>query len=88
MRSGTLALAVLRAEYEAARFPLQLIEDVAMSQLDERAPLRLAYEDVLVTVDRAAAHLLDDGPAALWVTTALRQRRTQQCLAVEGAARM
>ncbi|MDT2010232.1 hypothetical protein FXW78_54255 [Rhodococcus opacus] len=93
-------MAVLRAEYEAVRFPLQLIEDVGMSRLDERAPLRLAYESVLVTVDRAAADLLDDRPAAaracalrrrtaaVRVTVALRRRRTQQRREAEGAARM
>lgn len=71
-----------------------------MCRLDERAPLRLAYENVLVTVDRAAAHLLDDEAAAaracalrqrtaaVRVTIALRQRRTKQRREAEGAARM
>ncbi|WP_236603758.1 hypothetical protein [Rhodococcus sp. WAY2] len=100
MRSGTLPMAVLRAEYEAVRFPLQLVEDVGMAHLDQRTPLRLAYEKMLVTVDRAAAHLLDDEAAAtracalrqrtaaVRVTVALRKRRTQQRLEAEGAARM
>lgn len=71
-----------------------------MSHLDRRAPLRLAYEKVLVTVDLAAAHLLDDEAAAaracalrrrtaaVRVTLALRQRRTRQRRDAEGAARM
>lgn len=86
--------------YDIAQFPLQLVEDVGMSRLDERAPLRLAYENVLVTVDRAAGRLLDDEAAAaracalcqrttaVRVTIALKHRRAQQRWEAEKATRM
>lgn len=92
-------MALLRLNYGIAQFPLQLVEDVGISRLDERAPLRLAYENVLVTVDRAAARLLDDESAAarasalhlrtavVRFTLALQQRRERQRQEAEGAAR-
>ncbi|PBC39030.1 hypothetical protein CJ179_39055 [Rhodococcus sp. ACS1] len=43
---------------------LQLVEDLAVSRLDKREPVRLAYEQFLITCDRAAAYLLDDENAA------------------------
>ncbi len=97
---GSLARALLRVNYDIAQFPLQLVEDVGMSRLDERAPLRLAYENVLVTVDRAAGRLLDDEAAAaracalcqrttaVRVTIALEHRRAQQRWEAEKATRM
>lgn len=61
---GALPKTVARINYRLVHIPLQLIEDVAMSQLDEAAPTRLAYEQVLIECDRAAAHLFDDQDAA------------------------
>ncbi|GCE39656.1 hypothetical protein I1A62_28950 [Rhodococcus sp. USK10] len=59
-----LAMALLRLEYRLARLPLQLVEDVAVSHLDEQAPSRLAFEQFLIDCDRAAAYLLNDENAA------------------------
>lgn len=57
-------MAVLRFNYRLARIPLQLIDDVALSPLDEQAPARLAYEQFLIACDRTAAALLNDENAA------------------------
>lgn len=61
---AALPKAVARINYRLVHIPLQLIEDVAISQLDEAAPTRLAYEQFLIECDRTAAHLLDDPGAA------------------------
>lgn len=57
-------MALLRFQYRLARIPLQLVEDIAVSQLDEQAPSRLAYEQFLIDCDRAAAYILNDENAA------------------------
>ena len=57
-------MALLRLNYRLARIPLQLVEDVGIALLDERAPTRLAYEQLLITCDSAAAILLGDEYAA------------------------
>jgi len=97
---GSLSRALLRVSYDIAQFPFQLVEYVGMSRLDERAPLRLACENVLVTVDRAAGRMLDDEAAAaracalrqrttaVRVTIALEHRRAQQRREAEKADRM
>ncbi|GAF46958.1 hypothetical protein [Rhodococcus wratislaviensis] len=46
--------------YRLARIPFQLVEDIAVAQLDEQAPTRLAYEQFLIECDCAAAYLLND----------------------------
>ncbi|MDJ0419829.1 hypothetical protein [Rhodococcus opacus] len=46
------------------RIPLQLVEDIGMSQLDPEASTRLAYERFLIGCDQAAACLLNDEAAA------------------------
>ncbi|MFC9555890.1 hypothetical protein ACFTWF_34280 [Rhodococcus sp. NPDC056960] len=53
----------LRINYQLLRIPLQLVEHIATTQLDEQAPTRLAYERLLIRCDRAAAYLLDDEDA-------------------------
>ncbi|MFE5704495.1 hypothetical protein [Rhodococcus koreensis] len=53
-------MTLLRMNYQLLRIPLQFVEYVAITQLDERAPARLAYEQLLIRCDRAAAYLLDD----------------------------
>ena len=60
---GTLPMALLRLQYRLARIPLQLVEDLAVSQLDEQAPSRLVYERFLTGCDAAAAHWLSDDAA-------------------------
>lgn len=57
-------MALLRLNYRLARIPLQLVEDVGIALLDEHAPTRLAYEQLLITCDHAAAILLGDEYAA------------------------
>ncbi|MBC2638265.1 hypothetical protein H5400_05030 [Rhodococcus wratislaviensis] len=64
MTPGTLTRAILRMNYQLARIPLQVVENVGMAQLDEQAPARLAYEQFLIDCDRAAAYLLNDENAA------------------------
>ncbi|EID78031.1 MULTISPECIES: hypothetical protein [Rhodococcus] len=61
---AALPKAVARINYRLVHIPLQLIEDVAISQLDEAAPTRLAYEQFLIGCDRTAAHPLGDPGAA------------------------
>ncbi|MCQ4120754.1 hypothetical protein [Rhodococcus tibetensis] len=64
MTLGSISLAFLRVNYRLARLSLQLLEDVAVSRLDERGPIRIAYEQILIDCDRAAAYLLSDEDAA------------------------
>nr|WP_271212231.1 hypothetical protein [Rhodococcus wratislaviensis]GLK38658.1 hypothetical protein GCM10017611_55250 [Rhodococcus wratislaviensis] len=64
MTIGSLSMALLRLHYRLARIPLQLVEDVGIVLLDEKAPTRLAYEQFLITCDHAAAILLGDEFAA------------------------
>ncbi|MGV9867341.1 hypothetical protein [Rhodococcus koreensis] len=64
MTLGSPSLALLRVNCRLARLPLQLVEDLAVSRLAEQDPVRLAYEQILIGCDRAAAHLLTDQNAA------------------------
>jgi hypothetical protein len=50
--------AVLRVQYQIARFPLQLIEEQVMTRLYAEAPLRLFYERSLGLLDAAAGNVL------------------------------
>ncbi|TQC42702.1 hypothetical protein EEB14_47350 [Rhodococcus sp. WS4] len=50
----------LRMNCQLLRIPLQLVEHIAITQLEEQAPTRLAYERLLIRCDRAAAYLLGD----------------------------
>jgi hypothetical protein len=54
-----LSRAVLRAQYQIARFPLQLIEKQLVARLDSDAPLRLVYQRSLGLLDAAAGNVLD-----------------------------
>jgi hypothetical protein len=54
-----LSRAVLRAQYQIARFPLQLIERRLVARLDSDAPLRLFYQRSLGLLDAAAGNVLD-----------------------------
>lgn len=56
-------MALLRFNYRLMRIPLQLVEDVASTELDEQAPTRLAYEQLLIQYDRVAGHFLNDEDA-------------------------
>lgn len=60
LRGTTMSL--LRINYRLSRIPLRFIEAV-LTRFDEQAPIRLAYEEVLIECDRAAAQLLGDQDA-------------------------
>lgn len=60
----TFPVAVLRFNYRLVRIPLQLIEDVGVSQMNPEASTRLAYEQFLIGCDQVAACLLNDETAA------------------------
>ncbi|MET4612003.1 hypothetical protein ABIC28_002995 [Rhodococcus sp. PvR044] len=90
MANGT-AEAFARFEYRIfLRLPLQLIEGGMARYRDEQSVLRLAYEQALIDLDRAAASLLHDDTAAerahdlrertapIRVAVALKQRRAKQ----------
>ncbi|MDG3013849.1 hypothetical protein NVS88_04670 [Corynebacteriales bacterium D3-21] len=47
------ARALLRAGYATVTFPLRTAAETALSRLDGRAPLRVAYSELLITVDDA-----------------------------------
>jgi len=53
-----LSRAILRVQYQIARFPLQLIEEQVMTRLYAGAPLRLFYERSLGLLDAAAGNVL------------------------------
>jgi hypothetical protein len=59
MSFADLSRAVLRAQYQIARFPLQLIEKQLVARLDSDAPLRLFYQRSLGLLDAAAGNVLD-----------------------------
>jgi hypothetical protein len=58
MSFADLSRAVLRVQYQIARFPLQLIEEQVMTRLDSEASLRLIYERSLGVLDAAAGNVL------------------------------
>ena len=64
MGLGSVPAALARLNYRLLRIPLQAIEDLGMSQLDDQAPARLAFEQFLIDCDWAAACLLGDENAA------------------------
>ncbi|MFC9767592.1 hypothetical protein [Rhodococcus jostii] len=53
-------MTLLRINYQLLRIPLQFVEHIAITQLDEQAPTRLAYEQLLIQCDRAAGYFLGD----------------------------
>ena len=59
MSFADLSRAVLRAQYQIARFPLQLIEKQVVARLDSDAPLRLFYQRSLGLLEAAAGNVLD-----------------------------
>lgn len=94
-------MALLRANYNAmVRYPLRVVDDNAISRLDETAPLRLAYQGFVADLDDAAARLLGDEAAEAraqklreWnrgvrATYAASRRHAEYRLAIEGRRRM
>ena len=60
MNITTIPFAVLRFQYQVARFPLQLIEDRVVGRLGAEAPARLAYERTLGALDATVGRALGD----------------------------
>ena len=60
MRITEVPLAVLRFQYQIARFPLQLIGQQMAARLTSEAPARLFYERSLGALDATVGHLLAD----------------------------
>lgn len=61
----TTARGVIRAGYRLVRLPWHCIDtQVLPTFLDERSPVKLAYERLLIGCDRIAATVLDDESAA------------------------
>jgi hypothetical protein len=60
MKIAAIPFAVLRFQYQIARFPFQLIENQIAARLGSEAPARLFYERSLGTVDATVGKLLGD----------------------------
>jgi len=60
MKIAEIPFAVLRFQYQIARFPFQLIENQIAARLGSEAPARLLYERSLGTVDATVGNLLGD----------------------------
>jgi hypothetical protein len=58
MKITDVPFAVLRFQYQVARFPLQVIEDRVVARLDSEAPARLLYERSLGMLDLAVGNAL------------------------------
>ena len=79
MKITDVPFAVLRFQYEIARFPLHLIEQQISARVDPEAPGRLFYERSLGTLDATVGGFLGDtslqerGAALLERSEALKQ---------------
>ncbi len=60
MKITELPVAVLRFQYQLARFPLQLIEQRVVSRFPEETPARLFYERSLGILDATVGGALND----------------------------
>lgn len=58
MKITDVPFAVLRFQYQLARFPLQVIEERVVARLDDEAPARLLYERSLGMLDLAVGNAL------------------------------
>lgn len=87
MKITDVPFAVLRFQYQLARYPLQLIEDQVTARVDPDAPGRLFYERSLGTLDATVGNLLGDdelarrGTALVERSTALAQSNTLEAKA-------
>ncbi len=64
MKISDVPFAVLRFQYQLARYPLQLIEDRVVTRIGTEAPARLIYERSLGTLDAAVGNALGDAKLA------------------------
>ena len=60
MKVTEIPFAVLRFQYQIARFPLQLIEEQVVAGMSSEAPARLLYERWLGGLDAAVGKMLGD----------------------------
>lgn len=94
-------MSLIRVNYTMlVRYPLRVIDNVAVSRLDDDAPLRLAYQDLLADLDGAAGRLLGDQSAEtrahalrerterVRATFAATRGQVQRRMVVEGQRRM
>src|SRR5581483_3801898 len=58
MNITDIPFAVLRFQYQLARFPLQVIEDRVVARMDSEAPVRLFYERSLGLLDATVGNAL------------------------------
>ncbi len=63
MKITDVPFAVLRLQYQLARFPLQLVEDRVLARMESEAPARLLYERSIGMLDRAVGTALGDREA-------------------------
>ncbi|BBY80759.1 IF2 family translation initiation factor [Mycolicibacterium pulveris] len=73
MKITDVPFAVLRFQYQLARFPLQVIEDRVVAKMDAEAPARLFYERSLGKLDVTVGSVLD-APEVEQRGTALLER--------------
>jgi hypothetical protein len=64
MKISDVPFAVLRFQYQLARYPLQLIEDRVITRIGTEAPARLIYERSLGALDAAVGNALGDAKLA------------------------
>jgi hypothetical protein len=64
VKISDVPFAVLRFQYQLARYPLQLIEDRVITRIGPEAPARLIYERSLGTLDAAVGNALGDAKLA------------------------
>jgi DNA polymerase III gamma/tau subunit len=89
MKITDVPFAVLRFQYQLARFPLQVIEDRVVARLDTEAPARLFYERSLGMLDLAVGNALaapeveQRGAALVERSEALRRAATLDHAATE-----
>jgi hypothetical protein len=60
MKIAEIPFALLRFQYQIARFPFHLIEEQLAARLVSEAPARLFYERSLGAVDATVGKLLGD----------------------------
>jgi hypothetical protein len=86
MKISEVPFAVLRFQYQLARFPLQLIEDRVVTRIPTEAPARLLFERSLGMMDTTVGNALDD-PDLVERGTALVERSVQLGRGPEGTGR-
>jgi hypothetical protein len=89
MKITDVPLAVLRFQYQIARFPLSLIEQQVAARMDSEAPVRLLYERSLGMLDSTvgnalgASELKQRGAALIERSDALRRASQLEATATQ-----